>query len=151
MSAPSEYLLSVDNLISIYGTLVSSINTIWNIYVFVLLGMVGWIIARAHAFQRTQKILITVVYLTFNTVVIFYFWDAYADVDRVRADLREQHLTLDKKIVQNGISDNLVNFDPISRLRTVLIVIVGLGVFVLFIVWSNQIWTRSQKKPTSPN
>ena len=46
MKGGSEFLLSVSDLVAVHGQLQSSIDTIWSIYVFVLLGMVGWIVVR---------------------------------------------------------------------------------------------------------
>ncbi|MES9856904.1 MAG: hypothetical protein ABW166_09915 [Sedimenticola sp.] len=142
-----KYLLSVQDVISIYGILLSSINTIWNIYVFVLLGMVGWILARAHEFLFVQKMLLSVVFIAFNVVVLFYFFDAYSDIDRVRVELTAFQEAAKLSTVKNGISENIVQFDPINRFINVFLFIGGFGLFVLFLIWSKSIWSIGRKEP----
>ena len=136
-------MIFIHDAITIYGQLLSSINTIWNIYVFVLLGMVGWILARANEFSHTQKILITIVFTIFNTVILFYFFDAYYDVDKVRIELLFQKNAKNLLIVKNGISDDMISFDPFDRFIFVASFVVGFWMFVLIIVWSKKIWAKS--------
>ncbi len=147
MIANDSFLISVSDAITIYGELIGSINTIWNIYVFVLLGMVGWIVVRAHKFIPTQRILLTIVFVIFNSVILFYFYDAYSDIGKVRAEIQAHQAHQELTIVQGGISENLLSFDPIDRFISVLIFVFSFGIFVLFLIWSNKLWSNHDETP----
>ena len=99
--------------------------------------------ARANEFSHTQKTLITIVFIIFNTVILFYFFDAYYDVDKVRIELLFQKNAKNLLIVKNGISDDMISFDPFDRFIFVASFVVGFWMFVLIIVWSKKIWAKS--------
>lgn len=142
MTGSDQFLLSVQDLITIYAALLESINTIWNVYVFVLLGMVGWILARAHEFEKSQKLLITIVLTVFNGVVIFYFFDAYQDINRVKIDLIAHKDASSLVVPPAGISENLISYDPISRFFQVAGFVIGFLAFIIYLVWSRSIWNK---------
>ena len=105
---------------------------------FVLLGIVGWILARTQEFEIIQKILISIVFTIFNTVILFYFYDAYSDIGRVRTELIAHRHASNLIVVKNGISDNLVSFDPIDRFLSVATFIIMFWLFVVIIVWAKK-------------
>jgi len=138
-----HYLLGIDQIVDIYGFLLTSINTIWNLYVFVFLGIVGWIVARAHELSRGQKKVVSAVFTTFNLVVIFYFFDAYKDMDSVRNELIAQEKMNGYLVVVNGISGTMVNFNQYNRFFFVLLLIFILYIGVLYLVWSRKILSKN--------
>jgi hypothetical protein len=156
MDHQSHFLLSTQDIVVVYAALIDSLDTIWNNYVFVLIGMVGWIVARAHEFQRVQKILITIVFSAFNSVIIFYFHDAYNGIGTIRRDLLTQKESSNSILVDGGIGQYLISFSPESRFNFVATLVGSFWVFVLFLVWSKRIWPHnngnaSKTKPSDLN
>lgn len=146
-------MLTVEDTIGIYSSLLSSIDTIWNIYVFVLLGMVGWIVARAHEFRKVQKVLITIIFSLFNGIIVFYFYDAYADIGRIRIELQTLSIAENRKIVGGGISENLITSDPSGRFWFSFAVIGLIWLFVTYLVWARKIWqlAKPSKAASAPS
>ncbi len=91
--------------------------------------------------------LLSVVFIAFNVVVLFYFFDAYSDIDRVRVELTAFQEAAKLSTVKNGISENIVQFDPINRFIKCFLFIGGFGLFVLFLIWSKSIWSIGRKEP----
>ena len=139
-------LMTSQDVVVIYDSLLNSINTIWNIYVFVLLGMVGWILARAEGFLLAQKILISIVFTFFNSIIWFYFNDAYADIGRLRAELKGIQAALGVTPVVGGFAEHLIDTDPDKRLTFSGWVVMVIWIFVLAIVWASWIWPERRKR-----
>jgi len=135
-----DYLFNTSDVVSLYDSISASINTIWNIYVFVLLGMVGWILTRANEFRKVQKILITIIFTFFNVIIVFYFVDAYSDIASIRQELIALRETHNLSTVTGGISASLIEFNPFVRLWTSSIIVGAIWCFVIYLVWARKIW-----------
>jgi hypothetical protein len=112
--------------------------------------MVGWILSRAHEFEKTQKLLITIVLTIFNGVVVLYFFDAYSDIDKVRIDLTAHKEKLGLVTPKSGIAENLIMFSPTTRFLQVAAFVGGFWAFILFLVWSKRLWQKLAVK-TAPD
>jgi len=139
----NEPLLSISDAVSLYGALASSINTTWGNYVFVLLGMVGWTLARAHEFRLVQKILITIIFTSFNLIILFYFRDAYHELDCLRHEVIALKTATNAQVVAGGFSERWIAFDPADRFCFVLTVVGSIWAFVTYLVWARKIWQSS--------
>lgn len=71
--------------------------------------------ARAYEFERRQKFIITIVLTIINSVVVYYFYDAYNDMNKFQIELIAQSNELNSKIIPGGISDHLVSFVPMYK------------------------------------
>jgi len=136
----SEPLLQIADAVALYDTLSDSINTIWNNYVFVLLGIVGWTLARANEFRQVQKILITIIFGLFNAVILFYFHDAYTDMSALRADLAALQSAQELSVTAGGFSERLIATNPFDRFWFVLGVVGFIWAFVTYLVWAKKLW-----------
>lgn len=140
MTEEAVFLMDEANVIAIYGDILSSINTIWNIYVFVLLGMLGWIVVRAHQLALMQRILVTIVIMVLHAVIFFYFRDAYLDIGRIVVELRAIVDSKEGTAVDQGITYGLMSFDADKRWKSVggfMFLFMG---FMLALIWWKRIW-----------
>lgn len=133
---------SSGELIGIYGQLLSSINNIWNVYTFIILGLIGWIVSTADNFNLTQKCIISGVLIGFSGVTLFYFYDAYSDMERLFLEFEALKETKNVHPIKGGISENFIEFEPHSRFKFVLGVISSMTAFVLTIIWNTRLWRK---------
>ena len=141
-----SYSIDINNITCIYGTLLSSINTIWNIYVVVYLGTIGWLVVRARDLSKPQKVLTSITITVFSFTLMFYFYDAYTDLNRLMVDFTLIVNTNKLSLPEDGFFNHLITFNYHKRLIFTCIVIFGLGGLLGFIIWSKGIWKETTEK-----
>lgn len=81
-----------------------------------------------------------------NSVVLFYFQDAYSDIGEVVTELRVHQQHTLGIVVAKGISGSLLEFNASRRFLFVFLFIGSFGTFVLALIWSNKIWANGALK-----
>lgn len=127
--------MNIENLIDITFKLTDNINFFWNIYIFALIGLLGWLFALKNPPSKKIKIIVTSGFLLFTMINILGMLKTYAFLEAVRIELQmvAQETDFRTTLIKEKIKELNYDYYPYMVWITHLIVDAG----VLFILWSD--------------
>ncbi len=128
----SEYLFTVSDLVNIYGQLLTSINNIWNIYVLVIVALVGWMLSSSRHSNR-NKMIILVVFSIFVSLILFYFYDSYKEIEMIQKELKLRAHLFNKEYY-GVFTNNFLRYDTSSRFNFVCKTILAISILISYII-----------------